>query len=126
MGMLKKMKIANIPKGFLIINVIVTSVYTIGVLASIYAGAMLPEFRLTASQLSGLINGTATILLAMLVDPKAAMITDEALHGTRDELDVNAMVTLLVGGKVAGTLIGQFIFLPAVSLAMYLTLMIVH
>ena len=117
--LLKRIQLSSIPKGFLIINILITAIYTIGVLSSIYAGAMIPAFRLTASQLSGLINGAATIMLAMLVDPRAAMITDEALHEVRPPRDVNTMVALLVGGKIAGTLLGQLLFMPAVSAAIF-------
>ena len=124
--LLKKIDLSTIPKGFLIINIFITAIYTIGILSAIYAGAMVPAFRLTASQLSGMINGTATILLAMLVDPKAAMITDEALHEVRPPKDVNTMVALLVGGKIAGTLLGQLLFMPAVSAVIFLTHLIAH
>lgn len=124
--MFRNLRVANIPKTFLILNVVITSVYTIGILSSIYAGAMLPAYRLTASQLSGIINGGATILFALLVDPKAALITDQAMGGERKTQDVNAMVAMLVGGKIFGTLLAQLIFLPAAALIVYFTGFIVH
>lgn len=117
----KKFRMANLPKTFLILNVLITSLLTIGVLSSIYAGALIPNFRLTAGQLSGLVNGTATILLAMLVDPRAAVITDQALRGNRPELDVKVMVVLLVAGKIIGTLLGQLIFIPAAEGLLFVT-----
>lgn len=124
-NMLRKVQVSSLPKTFLILNVAITAVYTIGVLASIYAGVLLPAYRLTASQLSGIINGTATILFALLVDPKAALITDQAIQGIRKPQDVDAMVVLLTGGKILGTVLAQLVFLPAASIIVYFTHIIV-
>ena len=46
---------------------------TVGVVASLYAGYLNPEFRVTASQLSAVVNGFATILLFALIDPQGRM-----------------------------------------------------
>ena len=47
-------------KQFLILNAFVTAIYTIGVLCALLAGAYLPQYRATAIQLSGIVNGIAT------------------------------------------------------------------
>lgn len=118
---LKSLGLGKIPPTFLILNLIITSISTIGVLSSIYAGVMVPEYRITASQLSGIINGTATILLAIVVDPQAAIITDQTLQGVRDRKEANTMVVFLVGGKILGTIVSQFIFLGAVQVVVRIT-----
>jgi hypothetical protein len=123
--MLKGIKETNIPKSFLIYNVIITSIYTTGIISSLYAGALLPEFRTTASLLSGIVNGFATILLTVIVDPVAALITDQALAGKRTQQDVNTMVVLLVFGKIIGTLLAQVVFEPASHLILFVTKLIV-
>jgi len=125
LSMLKGIKETNIPKSFLIYNVIITSIYTTGIISSLYAGALLPEFRTTASLLSGIVNGFATILLTVIVDPVAALITDQALAGKRTQQDVNTMVVLLVFGKIIGTLLAQVVFLPASHLILFVTKLIV-
>lgn len=125
LSMLKGIKETNIPKSFLIYNVIITSIYTTGIISSLYAGALLPEFRTTASLLSGIVNGFATILLTVIVDPVAALITDQALAGKRTQKDVNTMVVLLVFGKIIGTLLAQVVFLPASHLILFVTKLIV-
>lgn len=102
-----------IPKGFLIANVIVVAVYTTGVLSTIYSGALIPSFRLTADNLSGVVNVIATVLLVIMVDPMIALTTDQAIAGERSEHDVKVMVWYLVAGKIIGTLIAQIVFLPA-------------
>jgi Na+/melibiose symporter-like transporter len=104
---------SKIPKAFLIANVIVVSVYTVGILATMYSGALIPDQRSTANALSGLVNVIATFLLIAMVDPMVALITDQAIGGERSEHDVQVMVWYLVAGKVVGTLLGQLIFLPA-------------
>jgi len=114
-SLLKGLLPNKIPSTFLILNLIITSISTIGVLAAIYAGAKIPEYRMTASQLSGIINGVATILLAMAVDPQAAIITDQTLQGARDRSEANTMVVFLVGGKILGTILSQLIFIKAVQ-----------
>ncbi|EMT39948.1 Protein of unknown function [Thermoanaerobacter thermohydrosulfuricus] len=125
LSMLKGIWKANIPKTFLIYNVIITSIYTTGVISSLYAGAIIPEYRITASQLSGIVNGFATVLFTVVVDPVAALITDQALSGKRTQHDVDSMVVLLVFGKILGTLLAQLIFIPAADLILFVTKLIV-
>ncbi len=107
----KYISLKNIPKQFLILNLFVTSIYTIGVLCSLLAGAYLPEFRATAIQLSGIVNGLATIMLTLFVDPTGARITDQAIHKSRPESDVKSVVFFLQLTKLIGTLIIAQIFL---------------
>ncbi len=115
---------ASIPKGFLIANVIVVAIYTIGVLATIYSGALIPDQRSTANALSGLVNVAATFLLIVMVDPMIALITDQAIAKERSEHDVQVMVWYLVAGKIIGTLLAQVIFLPAAGLIAAVAFMI--
>ncbi|TYP48175.1 lipid II flippase Amj family protein [Thermosediminibacter litoriperuensis] len=124
-GILKRLKLDRIPPTFLLLNLFITAVSTIGVLAAIYAGALVPDYRITASQLSGIINGAATILLAVVVDPQAAMITDQTLQGLRERQEANTMVVLLVAGKILGTVLSQLIFLPASQIVVFITRVIV-
>jgi hypothetical protein len=103
----------NLPKTFLLFNVAVTSVYVIGVMCSLLAGAYMPEFRSTAIQLSGIVNGLATIMFTIFVDPPGARITDQALNNVRPEDDVRSVVFFLQCGKMLGTLIlAQLLFRP--------------
>lgn len=102
-----------IPKAFLLLNVAVTGVYTTGVLSALYAGALFPLYRQTATLLAPLVNGVATILAATVVDPTAAMITDQALRGVRSEEDVKLMVMYLAVTRLLGTVLAQVLFVPA-------------
>ncbi|MFC1560101.1 lipid II flippase family protein [Candidatus Margulisiibacteriota bacterium] len=124
-GSFKGLSLAGMPKGFLIMNLFMVSIYTIGVLASLYAGALVPAYRVTATMLSGIVNGIATILLTLLVDPTSAWITDQAARGKRPESQVRAMIFYIVLGRVVGALvISQLIFLPASNYIRGVTLLL--
>lgn len=112
--LLSGLRFRQIPKRLLLINVVVTGVYTVGLLAANYAAVFVPpENRLAVVGASGLINGVATILVTLLVDPKTALMTDQAMRGERSYGDVKALVTLLLVTKIVGTLLGQLIFVPS-------------
>jgi hypothetical protein len=120
-----KLNLHGIPKMFIVWNVLMVSIYAVGVLASLYAGARVPEYRVTATQLSGIVNGIATILLTLLVDPTCALITDQAIKGRRKENDVRTMVFYIIAGRLIGTLlISHLIFLPASDYIMNVTLLV--
>jgi hypothetical protein len=124
-GSFINLSLKGMPQTFLWLNLVVVSIYTIGVLSSLFAGALVPEFRITASQLSAIVNGIATILLVSLVDPTCAYITDQAVRGKRKESDVRAMVFYIILGRVAGTLIlSQLLFLPAAEYIKSATLLV--
>ena len=106
-----------LPKGFLIGNVLVVAIHTIGVLAAIYAGALLSSsLARTATLLSSVINGVATILVSVVVDPTMARITDQAALGQRPLRHVHAMSVFLVAGMLVGTLLSQVFFVPAANI----------
>ena len=103
-----------LPKGFLVGNVLVLAVHTIGVLAAIYAGALLSSsLARTATLLSSVINGVATIVLSVVVDPTSARITDQAVSGERPVRHVYAMAVFLIAGMLLGTVLSQVFFVPA-------------
>jgi hypothetical protein len=110
----------DLPRSFLLLNIIVTAVYTVGVSATMYASALAPEFARTATTLSGVINGVGTLLLVILIDPVSALITDQALRGDRPSSAVSHIVVWQVTGRLAGTLVAQLIFLPAALLVVRL------
>lgn len=119
------LSLKGMPQTFLWINLVIVSIYAIGVLSSLFAGALVPEFRITASQLSAIVNGIATILLVTLVDPTCAYITDQAVRGKRKESDVRAMVFYIILGRVVGTLLlSQLLFLPAAEYIKSATLLV--
>lgn len=122
---LRNLSLKGIPKTFLVLNIFVASIYAIGVLSSMMAGALIPSYRVTAVQLSAIVNGIATILFTLMVDPGAAHITDQAAQGKRPEKDVRAVVFYLMVGRVFGTLVvSQLLFWPATHYIKNVTLLV--
>ncbi len=112
--MIRAMSLKGIPKTFLILNILVAAIYSIGVLSALLAGAYIPEFRATAVQLSGIVNGIATIMFTLMVDPAGARITDQAIHGKRPIQDVKSVVFFLLIGRLLGVfIIAQLLLFPA-------------
>jgi hypothetical protein len=112
-----------IPRNFLIGNVIVISIHTVGVMAATYASALCPEFARTATLLSAVVNSVATIVLSMIVDPITALITDEAVAQKRPLQHVKIMAVFLAAGTLLGTLLSQVIFIPAAKLIEFCSIM---
>lgn len=103
----------RIPLRFIIFNTLTTAIWTVGVLSALYAGFLAPEYRLTASQLSAVINGGATILMIMFIDPYVAMMTDDVARGEKSQAYLRRSVILLLASRIAGTLLAQVFLLPS-------------
>jgi hypothetical protein len=102
--------------GIMVTNTLATAVWTVGVFAALYAGYLAPEFRSTASNLSGVINGVATILLFAVVDPFLAMLTDDVVGGRSTESTFRRAVVGMLGSRFVGTVLAQLLLLPAAQL----------
>lgn len=122
---LSHLKAWKMPKGIgwgvLIANCLAQSLIAVGVVASLYAGYLAPEFRVTASQLSALINGFATILLFAFIDPQLSVMTDDAVEGKVDESDFRRAITFISLSRLAGTILAQALLLPAANLIAYVS-----
>lgn len=117
--------VARLPKGFLLGNVLVVAVHSCGVVAAIYAGAELSEnLGRTALLLSSVVNGLATITLAIVVDPVVANLTDQCEKGHRPAADIKAAALGLVAGMLLGALLAQFILYPATQIIEYAALLL--
>jgi hypothetical protein len=99
--------------GVLVANCLAQALITVGVLASLYAGYLNPEFRVTASQLSAVINGFATILLFALIDPQLSVMTDDVVEGRVSEPLFRRTIVWISFSRLAGTMLAQLFFVPA-------------
>lgn len=97
----------------LLANCLAQALLTVGVLASLYAGYLNPEFRITASQLSAVINGFATILLFALIDPQISVMTDDVIEGRVSEALFRRTIVWISLSRLAGTLLAQALFTPS-------------
>jgi hypothetical protein len=97
----------------LVINATAVSAWTVAVLASLYAGYLVPEYRVTASSLAAVVSGVATVLLFVFSDPYLSALTDDVLEGKVSEGFFRRSVIWLVGSRLAGTLLAQLLLVPA-------------
>lgn len=111
--MLSRLRVGGIPKRLLLMNALVTAIYTIGVLAALLASTMTSENSTSATLSSGLINGLATIMLTILIDPQIGLLTDKVLKGEKQMASLDKIFGLLMLSRLAGTLLAQVLLVPA-------------
>jgi hypothetical protein len=108
-----RFSLANVPKEVLVLNTLVSSVYSIGIVSAAYASVLNPNAARTALLSSGLVNGLAVIAYNIVVDPASAFMVDQAVHGERSVDDVRALVTYLSFTSILGFAISQVLLVPA-------------
>ena len=101
------------PVKILIYNIFAVAILTVGVLASLYAGYLIPELRVTCNSLSAIINGFATILMFVFIDPFLSVLTDDVIDAKCSESHFRYTIVALVISRFLGTLFAQLIFIPA-------------
>jgi hypothetical protein len=106
----------HFPWKVFIMNVIAVAIITVGVLSSLYAGYINPEFRTTASSLSGVINGLSTILMFMFIDPFLSIMTDDVVLGNTKESVFRRYIVYMVFARLIGTVLAQFLFVPSANI----------
>jgi len=99
-----------------LLNVGATALWTVGVFASLYAGVLDPSVRVTSSTLSSIINGGATIMMAVFIDPHMSGMTDDVVEGKVSEGQFRKAVVWLVGSRLAGTVAAQALLVPSALL----------
>lgn len=113
-----------IPQKTILTNIIVMGFYITSGLSALYAGAMYPDFRSTATALSVIISGAAIVIGAVMVEPTLSSITDQALCGVRSDWDIKQMTFYMVLTRFLGTLLAQVIFLPFAYLIKYFVILL--
>ncbi|VBC81047.1 Protein of uncharacterised function (DUF2837) [Burkholderia pseudomallei] len=97
----------------IVLNVVAMAIWTVGVFASLYAGYLKPELRVTCANLSSIINGFATVAMAVIIDPQVSVMTDDVIEGRLCENHFRRAITTLAGARVLGTLCAQAALVPA-------------
>ena len=105
--------------GFLSLNAAAVALWTVGVFASLYAGALEPTLRVTCSNLSSIINGVATIIMFLLLDPQLSLLTDDVARQRVGQGAFRSAVASLIGARFAGVILAQFILLPSAVIIAY-------
>ena len=99
-----------------LLNVAATALWTVGVFASLYAGVLDPSVRVTSSTLSSIINGGATIMMAIFIDPHMSGMTDDVIEGKVTESQFRKAIVWLVGSRLTGTIVAQALLVPSAML----------
>jgi hypothetical protein len=102
-----------VPWGVAVVNTIAMAIWSVGVFAALYAGYLRPELRVTASQMSAVVNGVATILMFAFLDPYLSLMTDDVASGKLGESYFRRAVVVLTGTRFVGTILAQVILVPA-------------
>ncbi|MDP4096793.1 lipid II flippase Amj family protein [Paenibacillus sp. P96] len=102
----------SFPKRLVLLNLVVTAVYTVGVLSAVYASYLWPEHATSMSMSSGLINGGATILLTLLIDPRLALLSERAVRGDLRLAGMNRIYGWMLVSRLGGTLLAQLLLVP--------------
>jgi hypothetical protein len=112
-GNLTRLTLRGAPLRVACYNVLATALITVGVFASLHAGYLNPELRVTANSLSPVVNGLSTVLLFVYIDPYLSVLTDDVVSGRATEAFFRRAVVLFVGGRLVGALLAQPLLVPA-------------
>ena len=112
-------KVHGISVWITVLNVGAVALWTVGVFAALYAGVLDPAVRVTSSTLSSIINGGATVLMAVFIDPHMSGMTDDVIEGQVSESQFRKAVVWLVGSRFVGTLLAQILLVPSAALIVY-------
>lgn len=108
--------VKGFPRKMFLFNLVATAIMTISVLCCVYAAYLNPDYRTTASNLSGVINGVATLLMVLFIDPHSSVLTDDVVLGKVSVSYFRQYITYMVIARVAGTLLAQLLLLPGAAL----------
>jgi hypothetical protein len=104
------------PWRIFILNIFAVAILTIGVLSAVYASYLNPDYRTTASNLSAFVNGFATILMFVFIDPYLSTMTDDVTLGKCSEATFRKYIVYMTIARLFGTILAQVLFLPCAKL----------
>ena len=111
-----RLTLRGAPRAILIYNALATALITVGVFASLYAGFLRPELRVTANNLSPVVNALSTILLFVFIDPYLSLLTDDVTDGRATQAYFRRCIVLFGLSRLVGTLLAQLFLAPAARL----------
>jgi Alternate to MurJ len=119
--MIHILQVGGIPKRIMLINMVVTAIYTTGVLSALYASILNPAHSTTANMATGVVNGFATILLTLLLDPQIALMTERALNKENGADEIAKTYGWLMIARFFGTLLAHLLLLPSAWLISWIS-----
>jgi len=110
----------HLPKKLIILNMLAVSLLTVGVFSALYAAYFNPQLRVTSSSLAPILNGIATILLVVFIDPYFSLLTDDVLDGKKSIHFFYKFLIAMVISRFIGTILAQALLFPATRLIIWL------
>ena len=74
---------------------------------------------------SGLINGIATILLTIFIDPKISILADDVINQKGSYLNLKGVSLMMITSRLLGTILAQVFFIPGAEYIAWFTKFIV-
>ncbi|WP_066498564.1 lipid II flippase Amj family protein [Abyssisolibacter fermentans] len=108
----------------MILNIFAVGLLTTGTLASLYAGVLNPDFRTTASTLTPVITGFATVVMVIFIDPFLSVMTDDVIEGKTSESEFRMNIMAITISRIIGTLFSQVLLIPAAYIISFIVLKI--
>ena len=109
----------DVPLAVIFMNFLASAFWTVGALSAIYAGVIDPEFRVTSSTLSGVINGVATIVMFVAIDPYLAGLTDDVVNHRIQDSFFRKVVVWMIISRLLGTIAAQALLVPGAHLIVF-------
>ncbi|MGC8734523.1 MAG: lipid II flippase family protein [bacterium] len=123
---LDKKELKEVPKIIIFSSFFVSAFWTTGVLSAMYASVLVPEYARTATILSGIVNGIATILFTIFLDPIIAHITDKVYNKQKDIKFLYNSIFLMLVFTFLGTILAQFVLKPGAYLIAIITKLVAN
>jgi len=70
------------------------------------------------------ITGIATILMVIFIDPFISILTDDVIKGECTQLQFDRCIIFIVGGLIVGTILAQFLLVPAAQVISFIAKLI--
>ncbi len=106
----------RLPRRWILLTMLVTSLYAVAGPAAQIASALAPQSARTALALPSFFTGVGTVLMVLLVDPLTAHVMDQALQGERPLGDVTIITIWQIGARLLGVVLAQLLLRPASAL----------
>ena len=117
-------RISDMPKGIILMNILVTAVTTISVLSCLYAGYINPDLRTTCLSLNGFIVGLSTVILVIVVEPHLGITADKVINGMYSHIDFRRYLIFVVIARIFGTGLSIFFLIPFAHFVVFLAKLI--
>ena len=117
-------RIHVVPARIIVLNIVTHALFTVGVLATLYAGYLQPSYRVTAVALSPVINSIATLSLFLFIDPYLSILTDDTVDGRLRQEDFRQAIVVLTASRIVGAFFAQILLVPSAMLIVIIARMI--